>query len=127
MTARGSGFKFIESFLYSALMSTFYWEYGIEAFAEVPSAQDLIITPVIGSVMGEGFYYAKKSILKNEKKVLKSRFLGALTLIFIDPSNAILDGLGYKQKVKTNLNVAPVGIDYKSNKAVWGLNFSARF
>ncbi|WP_422121346.1 DUF3943 domain-containing protein [Photobacterium damselae] len=26
-------------------MSTVYWEYGVEAFAEVPSIQDLVVTP----------------------------------------------------------------------------------
>ena len=41
MTARSSGFNMFESFLYSAFMSTFFWEYGIEAFAEIPSKQDL--------------------------------------------------------------------------------------
>jgi len=75
MTARSSGFNMFESFLYSAFMSTFFWEYGIEAFAEIPSKQDLIITPVLGSVVGEGFFYAKKSILRHDKKLLNSKTL----------------------------------------------------
>nr|WP_315250351.1 DUF3943 domain-containing protein [uncultured Flavobacterium sp.] len=127
MTARSSGFNIFESFLYSALMSTCFWEYGIEAFAEIPSKQDLIITPVLGSVVGEGFFYAKKSILKNDHQVLKSRFLGYTTLILIDPFNTILDGLGYQEKVKTQLNVAPVGFDQGANKTIWGLNFNMQF
>lgn len=127
MTARSSGFTPLESFGYSAVMSTFFWEYGIEAFAEIPSIQDLLITPVIGSVMGEGFFYAKKSILRNDKKVLKSRFLGKTTLFLIDPFNTILDGFGYQEKVKTQMNIAPVGVNPFSKNPVWGVSFSASF
>ncbi|SHG84679.1 protein of unknown function [Flavobacterium fluvii] len=127
MTARSSGFTILESFGYSAIMSTFFWEYGIEAFAEIPSIQDLIVTPVIGSVMGEGFFYAKKSIIKHDKKVLKSRFLGITSLFLIDPFNTILDGFGYQSKVKTQMNITPVGFDSSANKTIWGVNFSASF
>lgn len=127
MTARSSGFNIFESFTYSVIMSTFFWEYGIEAFAEIPSIQDLIFTPVLGSVVGEGFFYAKKSIVKHDKRVLHSRFLGITTLFIIDPFNTVLDGLGFKEKVKTQMNVAPVGFDASSNKTVWGVNFSASF
>jgi hypothetical protein len=127
MTARSSGFNIFESFLYSAFMSTCFWEYGIEAFAEIPSKQDLIITPVLGSIVGEGFFYAKKSILKNDHQILKSRFLGYTTLVLIDPFNTILDGFGYQDKVKTQLNVAPIGFDQEANKTIWGLNFNMQF
>ena len=127
MTARSSGFTVLESFGYSAIMSTFFWEYGIEAFAEVPSIQDLVITPVVGAVVGEGFFYAKKSILRHDKKVLKSRFLGLTTLFLMDPFNTVLDGFGFKDKVKTQMYIAPVGLDANSNKTVWGVNFSASF
>jgi Domain of unknown function (DUF3943) len=127
MTARSSGFSVLESFGYSTIMSTFFWEYGIEAFAEVPSIQDLIITPVVGSAVGEGFFYAKKSILKHDKKVLKSRFLGITTLFLMDPFNTILDGCGYKDRVKTQMNIAPVGVNQFTKAPVWGVQFSARF
>ena len=127
MTARSSGFNVAESFFYSFLMSTFFWEYGIEAFAEVPSTQDLILTPILGSVIGEAFFYAKKSILKHDRKVLNSGFLGGTTLFFIDPFNTMLDGMGYKQKIKTQSSIAPVGVDQFSSKTIWGLRFSATF
>ncbi|MBP6757692.1 MAG: DUF3943 domain-containing protein [Flavobacterium sp.] len=127
MTARSSGFSVLESFGYSAIMSTFFWEYGIESFAEIPSSQDLIITPVLGSVLGEGFFYAKKAIVRHDKRILKSRFLGITSLFIMDPFNTIMDGFGYKAKVKTQMNLAPVGFEANSNKAVWGLNFSASF
>jgi len=127
MTARSSGFNIFESFLYSAFMSTCFWEYGIEAFAEIPSKQDLIVTPVLGSVVGEGFFYCKKSILRHDKRVLKSRFLGYTSLFLMDPFNTLLDSFGYQQKVKTQLGLAPVGFDKGANKAIWGLNFNMQF
>jgi hypothetical protein len=127
MTARSSGFSVLESFGYSVIMSTFFWEYGIESFAEAPSTQDLIITPILGSVVGEGFFYAKKSIVKHNHKILKSKFLGYTALLFMDPFNTILDGFGYKEKVKTQMNIAPVGFDTNANKTVWGVQFSASF
>lgn len=127
MTARSSGFTWFESFLYSAFMSTCFWEYGIEAFAEIPSKQDLIITPVVGSVIGEGFFYAKKSILRNDRRVLKSRFLGYTSLFLIDPFNTLLDSFGYKERTKTQLGLAPVGFDKGANKAIWGLNLNVQF
>ncbi|WP_348797312.1 DUF3943 domain-containing protein [Flavobacterium adhaerens] len=127
MTARSNGFNIFESFTYSAIMSTFFWEYGVEAFAEVPSVQDLIVTPVLGSVVGEGFFYAKKTILKNNSKVLNSRFLGKTSLFLMDPLNTILDGCGYKQKVKTQLNIAPVGFNPYTKSTTLGVSFSASF
>lgn len=127
MTARTSGFTMFESFAYSAFVSTFFWEYGVEAFAEIPSWQDLFITPIVGSMFGEGFFYLKKSIIKNDSRVLNSRFLGKTTIFLMDPFNTVLDGLGYQTRVKTQFNVTPIGFDNKSNKPVWGLNFSAHF
>ena len=41
-----------ESFLFSTALSTLY-EFGVEAFFEKPSYQDLWSTPVIGSLIGE--------------------------------------------------------------------------
>jgi hypothetical protein len=127
MTARSSGFNIFESFLYSAFMSTCFWEYGIEAFAEIPSKQDLIVTPVIGSVIGEGFFYAKKSIIRNDRRVLRSKFLGYTSLLIMDPFNTLLDSFGYKERQKTQLSLAPVGFDKGANKAIWGLTFNMQF
>ena len=63
MIARDDGYGFWESFGYSFIMSTFFWEYGYEAFAEIPSIQDLIFTPGIGAFMGEGFYILEKMLI----------------------------------------------------------------
>lgn len=128
MTARSSGFKWYDSFAYSFIMSTFFWEYGIEAFAEVPSKQDLIITPVIGSMLGEGCFYAKKEIVKHDRRILKSRVLGITTLFLMDPYNTILDGCGYqsKKKVETSFIVMP---NYNPNtqRTIWSANLTLNF
>lgn len=34
------------------------WEYGVESFSKRPSAVDLVLTPVLGAVIGEGRYRA---------------------------------------------------------------------
>ena len=129
MSARGSGFKPWESFAFSFAMSTFFWEYGIEAFAEVPSWQDIILTPTLGSLIGEGFFHAKKSIIKNERKVLNSKVLGGVSLFLIDPINMVVDAFGYpqKNKVEAYSYLSPVGMDMVSGKPVWGMHVSLQF
>jgi hypothetical protein len=49
------------SFWYSALLSSLY-EFGIEAFFEEPSIQDLIVTPVGGALLGEYFMNVREDI-----------------------------------------------------------------
>jgi len=129
MSARGSGFNKWESFGYSAIMSTFFWEYGIEAFAEIPSWQDLLITPIVGSVLGELFFNWKGNIIRNERKVLNSKALGGVSLFLMDPFNMIIDGLGYKTKNKMQIysSITPIDYDFSSGKTIWGIQMVVRF
>lgn len=83
--ARHAGFDEFESFLYSFTMSTFFWEYGVESFAEVPSIQDIIITPMFGAAMGEWMYLAEKNILAQGGEVLGSEYIGNVSLFFLNP------------------------------------------
>lgn len=87
MSARSQGFNVKQSMVYSFMVSTFFWEYGIEAFMEIPSIQDLIITPVVGSVVGEFFYKGKRHIVENGYTLLGSRFLGGVAAFVLDPVN----------------------------------------
>lgn len=87
MSARSQGFNVKQSMVYSFMVSTFFWEYGIEAFMEIPSIQDLIITPVVGSVVGEFFYKGKRKIVENGYTLLGSRFLGGVAAFVLDPVN----------------------------------------
>jgi hypothetical protein len=52
------------SFLFSTAQS-FIWEYFIEGMAEKPSAQDLFVTPVVGSLLGETTHQLTMSMRRN--------------------------------------------------------------
>ena len=90
MSARSCGFNCWGSFVYCFAISTVFWEYGFEAFNEIPSVQDLIITPVIGSIIGEGFYILKRRIVDRGYRLFGSRVLGYVAAFFLDPVNEVL-------------------------------------
>ena len=91
--ARNDGFGIIGSTVYSALMSTFFWEYGIEGFAEVPSLQDIIITPLGGALLGEASYQAEQAIERGGGTVLGSRVLGGITRFLLNPAGTVVNGI----------------------------------
>ncbi len=115
VVARKAGFSPMEAFGFSAFMLTFWWEYGLEAFAERPSIQDLIITPVIGALFGEAMYTWNKNIEANGGKILGSKFLGTLGLIATDPAGSIMNGVNrltrnrfiYSSQINFGLNQHP--------------------
>jgi hypothetical protein len=90
--ARHDGFGVLGSTLYTALMSAFFWEYGIEAFAEVPSTQDLIVTPLGGALLGEAMYQTEQVIVRGGGTILGSRFLGATAQVLLNPAGSLIDG-----------------------------------
>lgn len=90
MGARSCGFNAWQSLLYSACISTIGWEFGIEAFMERPSIQDIFITPFVGSLIGEGFYRAKRSIVNNGYTLCGSAVLGNAVAFLIDPVNEVV-------------------------------------
>jgi hypothetical protein len=90
MSARTCGFNIWQSMLYSACISTIGWEFGIEACMERPSYQDLLITPIFGSVMGEGFYRLKRLIVDRNYYLLGSPIIGHICAFFLDPVNELL-------------------------------------
>lgn len=90
MSARSAGFNFGQSMLYSAVISTVFWEFGIEAFMERPSIQDIFITPGVGSLIGEGFYRLKRHLVANDYHLAGSKFLGNVVACLIDPVNELM-------------------------------------
>ncbi len=90
MAARTQGFSFGQSMLYSACISTIGWEFGIEAFMERPSYQDLVITPVVGSLIGEGFYRIKRHIVSHDYRLAGSPILGNIVAFLVDPVNEVV-------------------------------------
>ncbi len=91
MGARSAGANAWESFAYSFMLSTFFWECGIESFAEIPSIQDLIFTPVGGAILGEGFYLAKRNIIANDYQLWNSKFLGKSAIFLMDPITEVAE------------------------------------
>jgi len=106
-SARKSGYRQWDAFIYSALMSTFYWEYGIEAFAEVPALQDLVVTPVLGWVYGEWAFNQEREIILGGGTVWGSAALGDTALFFLDPVDSI--GRGINQLVGKQVVIAGTG------------------
>ncbi|HSR87334.1 MAG TPA: DUF3943 domain-containing protein [Pontiella sp.] len=91
--ARKSGYRQWDSFIYSLLMSTFYWEYGIESFAEIPSVQDLAVTPLLGWVYGEWAYQQELRIREQNGEVFGSKSLGNIYLFLLDPVDSLGRGV----------------------------------
>lgn len=131
--ARKSGYNQWNSFIYSALMSTFYWEYGLEAFAEVPSIQDLVITPVGGWIYGEWAHHKEKDIIANGGRALGSKFWGGIALFLLDPVGQVDDWCCVSKKVEvTAFNIAHwpaqrYSQDINAGKDYWGVKFSLQF
>lgn len=91
MSARSCGFNFYQSLLYSTCISTIGWEYGIEACMERPSIQDLFITPLVGSVIGEMFYKVKRHIVSHDYTLFGSRVVGNVVVFLVDPVNEVIN------------------------------------
>lgn len=91
--ARNRGLSIFESAAYSTILSTFIWEYGYESFAETPSIQDLIFTPLIGSFLGEGMHILEGKLDENEGKIWGFQGLGSLGYFWLDPMGKMARGL----------------------------------
>ena len=83
--ARKCGMTKWESFGYSLFASTCLWEYGVEAIAEEPSKQDLWITPIIGSMLGEIAIREEARLKRNGRRIWGSRTLGDIWLWLLNP------------------------------------------
>ena len=77
-----------QSFLFATAQSCI-WEYIIEGTAEQPSIQDLIVTPVAGSILGESIHMATMAMRKNGFQFLEKVFV----LVF-NPMFVINNGFG---------------------------------
>ncbi|HET9251611.1 MAG TPA: DUF3943 domain-containing protein [Candidatus Eisenbacteria bacterium] len=85
-SVRSQGATVPESFLTNLVLST-QWEYIFEAVAERPSIQDLVITPVVGSVLGELIHRTTTRLRRNGTTTFEKVFIAVL-----NPAGAILGG-----------------------------------
>ncbi len=121
MQPRMAGFSWMASAFFSFITSTLFWEYGLEAFVEVPSWQDLVITPLLGSILGEGFYQLTRYIQRNEGKLFGSLFLGRLAIALMDPIGFIIRDLGLgealgiynKHEIRSSLSPNGLNLTYR--------------
>lgn len=91
---RMAGFAWSESVFFSFIASSLFWEYGVEGFAEIPSWQDLVITPAIGSLVGEGFYRIIRYIQSNDNKLFGQWWLGKTIIWILDPIGSLIYSTG---------------------------------
>ncbi|MDH4319389.1 MAG: DUF3943 domain-containing protein [Desulfobulbaceae bacterium] len=88
--ARHENYSGPTALFYSFCMSTFVFEYGVEAFFEKPSYQDLATTPVFGAILGEVALNLERHIKQNKGKLFQSSFLGATAAFIMDPLEYII-------------------------------------
>jgi hypothetical protein len=83
--ARERGFDGFSSFLYSAFASAAY-EFGVEAFFEEPSIQDLIVTPIGGALVGKFIFEPVRSKIRGLPELEWYHHVG---LFLTDPIGAL--------------------------------------
>lgn len=121
--ARERGFDEFGSFIYSAFLSSLY-EYGIEAFFERPSYQDLILTPVGGALIGKFIFEPIRASIKSKMELGWSDHL---LLILTDPLGAANGLVDRSLGIKSNVRVAipgftpPLRLDRSSYHAAGSL------
>jgi hypothetical protein len=83
---RNKGASWSTSFAFSVISSTVF-EYFTEAMFERPSVQDLFVTPVIGSLLGEGSHQLTLSMARNGFNAVEK-----IAVLFINPAYVLNHG-----------------------------------
>jgi hypothetical protein len=107
------------SFWYSALLSMIY-EFGLEAFFEQPSQQDLIITPVLGFFVGKVFMSVRNKISLRVHAGQPLTLLDRTTLGLTDPLGVLNRGIdrliGYDAEVSLSPSLMYGGDSFTSER-----------
>jgi len=85
---RSQNASIFHSFLFATAQS-FIWEYIIEATAEKPSTQDLIVTPIVGAILGESTHRLTMNMRRNGFNFFEKVFV-----VIFSPMFAINNGFG---------------------------------
>lgn len=91
---RAQGGTILQSSLYNLFQSTI-WEYIWEGGLEQPSINDMIVTPLLGSLLGELTHHATLSMRKNGFKWYEKAFV-----IVFNPAYAINNGFKENKRRK---------------------------
>ena len=85
---RSQNASIFHSFLFATAQS-FIWEYFIEATAEKPSTQDLIVTPIAGAILGESVHRLTMNMRRNGFNFFEKVFV-----ILFNPMFVLNNGFG---------------------------------
>lgn len=85
---RERGLNKVTSFFYSTMMSAMY-EFGVECFFEKPSIQDLIVTPVAGSILGALLLEPLRESIKRRQELY---WYDHVALVLTDPLGVLSFG-----------------------------------
>jgi hypothetical protein len=115
--ARERGFGEFGSFSYSALLSALY-EFGIEAFFEPPSYNDLIVTPVGGYLVGK---YVFEPIRDRIKAKPELKWYDHAGLILSDPLgalNSVFERLfGIESDIRVQFHSPDIGREMSADRS----------
>lgn len=103
--ARERGLNRMQSFWYSALISTLY-EYGVESLAEPVSIQDLVVTPLAGFLVGEYLFTPLRERIRAKPGELD--WSDKATLFVTDPLGVMNAQADRLLGVKTTLQWQPI-------------------
>jgi hypothetical protein len=85
---RGNNLSMVESLILSVGAST-VWEYGVE-YREVPSVNDMVITPLCGMSIGEPIYQFSRFFARSADGLVNDTLAGVLSPI--NAFNELIDG-----------------------------------
>lgn len=99
--ARERGLNKIPSFMYSTLISAMY-EFGVECFMEKPSIQDLIVTPIAGSLVGAFLFEPWRESIRQKETM---PWYDHVALVVTDPIGVLSNGIEKIVGIRPTINV----------------------
>jgi hypothetical protein len=133
--AQERGYSKSQSFWYSVLLSSAY-EFGAEALFETPSIQDIVVTPVFGSILGNYFMQVRRNISDRENQLGYRKTSDKWLWVMTDPlgslNHKVDDWLGlegrlqirpYSVAMREDVN-RPPGSGDPFDDRVYGLEFT---
>jgi hypothetical protein len=103
--ARERGLGRSQAFWYSALLSSIF-EFGAEAMVERVSYQDLVVTPVLGSLLGEYVFAPLRAHIRAKDGPIG--MIDRVTLVLTDPLGSINSAVGRMLGVETQVSLRPM-------------------
>lgn len=97
LTFRNKQAHWAEAFAGAAINSAIY-EYLIAGGTQQPSINDLIVTPVLGCLLGEGIYQLKKRLLRDHHL----NVIEKIAITITDPFEVFYYGFNYRKICKVN-------------------------